>query len=36
MAQWVRVLSAKPDNLSLIPRTYIKVERENKLSKVII
>lgn len=28
MAQWVNMSTAKPDNLSLIPRTH-KVEREN-------
>lgn len=29
MAQWAKVLDAKPDNLSLIPRTHM-VERGNR------
>jgi hypothetical protein len=35
MAQWGKVLAAKPDNLSSIPRTHI-VERERLLLLVVL
>jgi hypothetical protein len=33
MTQWVKVLAAKPDNLSSIPRTYV-LKDENKLQRL--
>jgi hypothetical protein len=36
IAQWIRVLATKPDDWSLVFWTYIVVERENLLSKIVI
>ena len=35
MAQWMRVLTTKPGNLSSIPRTHM-VEGENRLLQVVL
>lgn len=34
MAQWIKAFAARPDDLSLIPRTY-KVEEQNALQAVL-
>jgi hypothetical protein len=34
MAQWVKALATKPDNLSLIPKNHM-TERENQLPQVV-
>jgi hypothetical protein len=34
LPQWVNVFLYKPGNISLIPQTYVKVERELTLQKV--
>lgn len=31
MAQWVKVFAPKPENLNLIPGTYMRKEEENLL-----
>jgi hypothetical protein len=35
MAQWVNLLHAKPDDLNLIPGTYM-VEGKNRLPKIFL
>lgn len=35
MAQWVKYLSYNPDNLSLISRTYTKMEGKKQLYHVV-
>lgn len=34
MAQWTKVLGTKPEDLHLIPRTYM-MERDNRLSQAV-
>lgn len=36
MAQWGKGLPLNPDDLSSIPRTYVKEEKENGLHKVVL
>lgn len=35
MAQWVKVLSCKPKELSSVPETHVKVDGENSFLKVV-
>lgn len=36
MAQWVKVFMAKSGDPSSIPRTYIKLEGENRLYRIVL